>query len=116
MHEQSLAKALLRQVGEIAQQHTGSRVTEVKLIVGDFSGVEPELLKLAIAREAESGPAFGARVSLHRALLVAHCGDCSREFPVQNYTLQCPMCGLRNVVVVQGEELILESVTLETDA
>lgn len=116
MHEQSLAKALLRQVGEIAQQHAASRVTEVKLIVGEFSGVELELLKLAIVRQAESGPLCGARLSLQRAPLVAHCGDCSRQFPVQNYTLQCPTCGLRNVVVVQGEELVLESVTLETDA
>lgn len=116
MHEQSLAKALLRQVSNIAQKHTGSHVTEVKLLVGVFSGVEPELLKMAIEREAESGPLFGARLSLRCAPLLAHCEDCSRQFPVQNYTLQCPTCGLRNVVVVQGEELVLESVTLETDS
>jgi hydrogenase nickel incorporation protein HypA/HybF len=114
MHEQSLAKSLVQQVLQIAQAHAASRVKEVKMVVGEFSGVEPELLASAFRRETSCGLADGAALTLRCSPLVACCSDCSIDFPVRNFTLICSSCNGRNVTIVRGEELLLESVILET--
>jgi Zn finger protein HypA/HybF involved in hydrogenase expression len=47
MHERSLVMALLRQVDELRRAQGGQRVVLVRVSVGEFSGVEPELLRMA---------------------------------------------------------------------
>jgi len=116
MHEQSLASALVQQVVQLARVHAAPRVKEVKVVVGEFAGVEPALLESAFVRAAESGAARGARLLITSAPLRAQCHDCSFEFPVRRFTLICPACQGRQVVITQGEELLLDSVILETDS
>ena len=119
MHEQSLAKALWQQVVAIAQANAAQRVKEVRVVVGEFSGVEPELLVSAFAREAARGSAHGVvcrtQLSVQYSPLVARCGDCSLEFQVRDFSLICSACHGRNVAITQGEELLLDSVILETE-
>lgn len=47
MHERSLVMALLRQVDQLRRAQGGHRVVMVRVSVGEFSGVEPELLRIA---------------------------------------------------------------------
>jgi hydrogenase nickel incorporation protein HypA/HybF len=115
MHERSLVKSLLRQVETLLRQHDGQRVREVKVTVGDFAGVEPALLESAFAQESLAGPARGARLVIRRTSLEGECRDCSQTFFIRNYLFRCPQCRGENLHITGGEELLLESVTVETD-
>jgi hydrogenase nickel incorporation protein HypA/HybF len=45
--------------------------------------------------------------------LQARCARCERTFPVESFRFVCPHCGDTSVKIVSGEELLLESVTME---
>ncbi len=115
MHEDSLVRALLRQVEDLLRQHTAARATRVKVTIGEFSGVEPDLLELAFARQAHATAARGARLNVERVPLTGSCQRCSQSFVIRRFRFVCPSCESSAVTVTGGEQLILDSVTMETD-
>ena len=113
MHEASLVKALLRQVEELANAHNAVGVKQVNVVIGEFSGVEPDLLESAFYRQTPGTSASGARICVERAQLMGVCGQCSTEFQIEQFNFQC-QCGSKDVTVTGGEELMLDSVIMET--
>ena len=108
-------RALLRQVEEIRHAHGGRRVVEVQVSIGEFSGVEPDLLVSAFEQLALSTHAQNASLAIQQVPLEARCGECGREWRVERFRFECVACGSRLVEVVRGEDLMLESVSLAED-
>jgi hypothetical protein len=50
---------------------------------------------------------------MHIIPLEAQCGACHQVFHVEKFHFQCPECESPELTILQGEDLILESVTLE---
>ena len=115
MHELSLVSELLRQVEEVMHAHHAERVVAVRVFVGELSGTEPELLSNAFELVAETTSARGARLELQFRPLMGQCQTCQRQFRVERFRFQCPFCAARKVSIVDGQDVILDSVTLETD-
>jgi hydrogenase nickel incorporation protein HypA/HybF len=113
MHEASLVKALLRQVAQLLQEHGAARATQVNVKVGEFSGCDADLLALAFERERESAALGEARLNVSRALLAGECNQCAHTFVIDHFRFACPRCASSEVTVTGGEELLLESVTME---
>lgn len=113
MHEQSLVRALFRQVSELQQARNACGVHVVRVSVGQFSGVEPELLQSAFDELIGDSHLAGAKLELVIVPLEARCRACSHEFAVPNFQFRCPRCRDRRVDILRGEGLVLESVTLE---
>jgi hydrogenase nickel incorporation protein HypA/HybF len=116
MHEESLVRGLLRQVEALAARYNGRRVAVVKVAVGEFSGVEPELLEAAFVRQVEATALRGAAIQVTKTALEAECGRCHSKFRVQRFVFVCPMCHNTRVRVTGGEELLLDSVTMEGES
>ena len=116
MHEASLVSALLRQVDELVREHAAAGATQVNVVVGEFSGVEPDLLRLAFERQAPGTLAAGARLCIKSARLVGVCDQCLCEFPIEHFHFQCHRCGGGNVEVTGGEQLMLESIIMEAES
>jgi hydrogenase nickel incorporation protein HypA/HybF len=112
MHEYSLARALLEHVHAQQVRQSARRVAAVKVTVGEFAGVDAELLELAFRDLAIGTPAEGADVSISRVPLEARCQKCGHEFEIQRFRFVCPNCSTADVRIIRGEELMLESVTL----
>ena len=55
MHEFSLVRSLLEQVGRIVTSQGGRAAVEVRVEIGPLSGVEPLLVKAAFAQLAGDG-------------------------------------------------------------
>ncbi len=115
MHEASLVQSLLEQVAGLMREHGAPRVQKIQVCIGEFSGVEPELFRSAYELLVENSFARGAELHLQTVPLRARCRDCGIEFSVQQFCFQCPTCSSRSVQTIQGEDLLLESVTLEAD-
>lgn len=113
MHERSIVRALLKQVRQLQTEQGAEGVVAVKVSIGDFSGVEPNLLRSAFDEMINDSPYCGARLELRKVPLESRCQSCSTEFAVENFRFRCPRCGDSHVETVRGEGLILESVTLE---
>ena len=113
MHERSLVEALLNQVERLMREQRAARVRVVRVSAGEFSGVEPELLRIAFVDLVDDSAVSGARLELEEVTLEAQCEDCGEEFAVERFRFQCPRCESRRIAIVRGEGLMLESVTME---
>lgn len=113
MHEESLVRRLLRDLDALAVRHAATRATLVRLQVGEFSGVDPELIRLAFERLSANTVADRAVLEVRRIPLAARCSTCAKTFPVAGFRFRCPDCPGTEVEIVGGEELLLESVTFD---
>jgi hydrogenase nickel incorporation protein HypA/HybF len=113
MHERSLVRQVLRQVTQLMVDHDCGHVRKVRLSVGEFSGVEPELLEFAFDEMVSDTPLQGAVLELETVPLEAQCDVCGNQFAVERFVFICPVCGSPRVSVVRGEQLMLESLVME---
>jgi hydrogenase nickel incorporation protein HypA/HybF len=115
MHEASLVQELLRQVEQLRRRHRASRVVALSVQVGELSGVEPELLRGAYEILAPAAGVGEARLDLTTAPVEGRCAACGEVSRIERYRFVCRGCGGRDIRVLQGEALILQSVTLEAE-
>lgn len=118
MHEESIATAILNQIRDkisdlpenSAPASSGiRRVSSLTISCGELSGVDATLLSLALDRLCAASRDFcQCECQVQPASLMAHCGNCKRDFKVANFTFRCS-CGSQNIQVTGGESVIIES-------
>lgn len=113
MHEMSLMGGVFEVIERTLTQHEVTRVTQVKLKVGALTNAEPEALAFAFEAYAQGTSCEGAELLIERVPVVGRCSHCRAEFPISNLFFICPHCQARKVEVIQGEELLLESLEVE---
>jgi hydrogenase nickel incorporation protein HypA/HybF len=113
MHEYSVVRSLLGQVATTVEPRHASRVSKIQLAVGEFAGIDAQLLELAFKQLAPQTFSEEVRLVVRSIPLQARCSKCDQTFPVESFRFVCPHCGDTGVKIVSGQELILESVTIE---
>ena len=112
MHERSLAAALVRQVEAIRQRNAAERVVAIEITLGEFAGVDLDLIQSALAELSLSTSSEGAEIKIDRVPLECTCLECGGSTLVKDFCFECRHCQSRRVEITRGEEMILESVTL----
>lgn len=116
MHERSLVQSLLRQVQQVASSHPACRVQAIRVRIGEFSGIEPRLLASAFDDLVQESPLQGTTLDVENVPLAAKCEQCGHEFQIERFSFQCVHCGSSELSLQGGEELLLESVTMEENS
>ena len=114
VHEIALAEAVWRQVAQEMGRQRG-RLTAIHLVVGEFSGTDPESLEFALGLGAADTAWAGAAVHIRTEPLAVRCRGCGREFGPEGISLRCPGCGSADVDVTRGNDLRLESLEVADD-
>lgn len=114
MHELSVCLSLLEQVQTIAAERGASQVTRIELRVGPLSGVESDLLQSAWPLASAGTIAVDAAFVVEEADIVVRCSTCKSETQASTNQLTCGACGDFRTTVISGDEMILQSVELET--
>ena len=117
MHEFSVARTLLHQAADICRDERGASVSQVRVIAGPLSGIEPDLLMLAFGQltrdpQSELPELADAELVIRSEALAAECTVCECSFVVEDFNFRCPRCEGR-VRVIQGDRLLLDSVSIE---
>ena len=94
-------------------EQRAQRVVALRVNIGEFSGIEPALFRDAFADLVQGTPLGGAELTVDTVPLGARCERCALEFPIQHFRFECPFCGSREVSVQHGEELLVDTITLE---
>lgn len=115
MHERSLVQTLLNQVQQIVADDGGGVVKEIQVQVGDLSGVEPLLFESAFTELATECFPQECRLVLDIVPVKAECRLCGQCFEVQDYEFLCPACGTGPVEVIQGDQVKLISITVDSE-
>jgi len=113
MHEFFVVQNIIRSVEELMEQYPGKKVVKVVLLIGKFSGVEPDLLKTALDFFKKGSVISEAEVVIETEELKLRCNACGKEFVKDKWDLMCPFCNSLNTEVIAGDQMLLKSVELE---
>lgn len=113
MHEYTLLRSILRTVFACSAEHGNRRVVRVTLQVGAQRNVVPDVMRFAFEAATHATVAEGAALVWNEIALVVRCTACATEFSPAGPFWECPACGSFDACLLQGNELILESVELD---
>lgn len=113
MHEVGIMQSTLDIAEQQALAAGATIIHEIRLRVGQMSGVVPEALEHAFAVLKEGGMAENARLVIDYVPAVCWCSECQREFESSGMFCICSDCGTPSGEVRKGREL--EIVSLEVD-
>ena len=114
MHEFSIAEALLQAALEVAETQGGLPVERVCVHIGRLRQVLPEALTFAFDALTTGTLAQGATLIWEEIPPRVRCHACQAIFqPEEDWFWTCPRCGVAGGEVLEGDELVLQSVTVK---
>lgn len=112
MHEMAITHSLV----ELCEEKAGGRrISEVKVEVGELSGVVPEALEFCFEACTKDTGLEGARLVIERIPAYGRCDACATEYRLQAHFDPCPSCGGYRVSIRSGEELRLKELEVSED-
>ena len=102
---------LVKQVEAVAAENGMVRVEEVFVTAGALRGIVPEALEMAFEAASAGTRAEGARLELKTVQPRARCRRCGQEFGIEIDNFLCPGCNHADVELIEGNEIILATVT-----
>ncbi len=88
-------------------------MTKVYLKVGHLRQIVPSALAFSFELVAHGTPAEGAELEMQQVPATGLCKDCGEESRLAAFPLQCGSCRSNDLELIQGEELLVESLELE---
>ncbi len=105
MHEASLAYSILETVTGQCQASNFSRILEVRLRIGQASGVQPDSLKFAFDICKQNTLAHEAELLFETVPLGGKCNACGLDFEAEGGVIfSCPHCRSSNFSITRGFE------------
>jgi len=114
MHEYSIVQSLIDLTEEKAKQNRATKVTKIEVKIGVLSGVEVQLLETAFNTFKEGTMYENAEFITIIQPVVIKCKECGIEKSLDKDEYLCPNCKSGNLEIIDGEEMYLMSLELET--
>ena len=115
MHELSLMQGVFDSIVPVAKQNGASRITAIKLRIGEMTMVVPEAMEFAFEALSDDDPLLeGAQLELEFVKPRSRCFDCGAEFEHDRFHMHCPECASASTMLTAGRELEVASIEIET--
>lgn len=113
MHELAITQSILDIAQKVSQEHGITRVREVRIKLGAYSGIVPQCVQDYFAVISRGTLAEGAVLDIQTLPVVIHCNSCGEDSEIDRRHVRCPVCGGTDLKMIQGREFYVES--LEVD-
>lgn len=112
MHETDMTKALILTVKDWWEaQPERPKITDIHLIVGQFTCVEPASLQFAFEAQTKNTFLEGVKLVINETPLVAFCHSCQQEYyPKIGLHYACPICQSPMEDIRSGRELKIDRI------
>jgi hydrogenase nickel incorporation protein HypA/HybF len=114
MHEYSIVQSLVDLIEENAKQNQATKVTKMEVKIGVLSGVEVQLLETAFNTFKEGTICEDAEFIINIQPVIVKCRKCGIENQLDKDEYICPNCKSGELEILDGEEMYLMSLELET--
>lgn len=114
MHEMAIAESIIDIVTAKAESDGFTRVKEIRIEVGEMTGVVPDSLRFSFGFVSRGTLADGAELRVARLPITAACRGCGKGFTVKGIAFKCPHCGAASFHITGGKELRI--VELDVDS
>ena len=117
MHELGIVYHIIRDVEDVTRANGVGHVTSVTLLLGEVSGVVPDLLADAWRWAADKKPLTrGAELKIETVPAITHCEACGGDYATVEHGKTCPVCGSGDTYLVQGQEVMIKEIEVPDDA
>ena len=113
MHELGVTKSLVDLVCTEAERQGFARALEIRLKVGEYSGVVPDYILDLFPPVSEGTAAAGAALIFETVPGAFRCSRCGYEGPVDRKRACCPDCGGTELRMTAGREFYVDSLKVE---
>jgi hydrogenase nickel incorporation protein HypA/HybF len=115
MHELAVTESLLEIALRHAKAHNAKRVTDLYLVLGDWSSIVDDSIQFYWDIVSEGTIAKGATLHFKRIPVRLKCNDCGNEYQPGSNEFSCPHCGGIHATVKTGEEFNLEAIDVDEE-
>ena len=113
MHELAITESILRTVLPKAEESGAKKIIEIRLGVGELSGVVPGCVQYYFDLIGKGTIAEGAKIAAETILIRIRCQDCGHEGSLDRKNNCCPACGSSGFRITGGQEFYVDSLVAE---
>lgn len=113
MHELAVTESILEIAVRHAEQQKAKRITELFIVMGQWSSVVDDSVQFYWDMLTENTIAFGSKLHFRRIPVEIVCLDCGHSYTPTARELLCPNCESTRIKVKTGEEFYLEAIEVE---
>ena len=113
MHELAVTQGILDISLRHAEQANAKRITDINLVIGQFSSIVDDSVQFYWDIVARDTIAQGAVLHFNRIPGEMTCGTCGHTFRPDGETFACPSCSSPRVRITKGEEFRVDSIDVE---
>jgi hydrogenase nickel incorporation protein HypA/HybF len=111
MHEMGIAVDLIEQVLKIGKQNNLISISEIEVEAGALRLIEPEAMCIAWESVCDNTIAAGSMLKLSEVSPSASCRKCKNTFTPKIDDFRCTQCGMADIDLIGGNDLLLKSIT-----
>lgn len=104
---------MVEQIEVIAKAEIARRIESVTVLIGAYSGVEPDAFEFAFPFAAENTLAEKAELIIQTVPVRIECSKCRAISEPEPTWLVCGKCGSTDIALIGGREFMIQSVELE---
>jgi len=113
MHELSITQDMLDLVLKQAKESGGGEVEKINLVIGEMTGVVEQCIRFYLDFLAKGTPAEGVALAVTNVPIKVRCRACDKTFEPDELDWSCPHCGGKELEIIAGKELFVESIEVE---
>jgi hydrogenase nickel incorporation protein HypA/HybF len=113
LHELAMVRSIYNVINEKVKEYGVSRVIQVKLIVGELTGVEDMTMKSCFEMYVQATPLEGAGLVIERVPIKVRCRECGYEYETKIPFSECAVCGKKSYLIISGKEFYIDSLEVE---
>ena len=115
MHELSVTEALLNTASDSAEKQNAKTVTALNIKIGKLSGIIDDSVQFYWDIIAKDTICAGSMLNFTKIPAKFECQQCKYQFEIEDELLPCPHCQSMDLVTIQGDEFLLESIEIEKE-
>ena len=113
MHELAITEGIMEAAIPEAEKAGAKKIIEIRLKIGELSGVLPECIQYYFELVSKGTIAEGARITATKIPVGIECPDCGFSGDIERKKIRCPKCGGINFKVTHGREYFVDSLEVE---
>ena len=113
MHELAITEGIMEAAVPEAEKHGAKRILEIRLRIGELSGVIPDCIEEYFNIISKGTIAEGAKIVTARIPVAITCPDCGFEGDIDRRKIRCPKCGGIDFKIIRGREYYVDSLEVE---
>ena len=113
MYELAMVEGIYNVILEKIKEYGVKRVKQVKLVVGELTGVEDMTMKACFEMYVEATPIEGAELLIERVPIKVQCRVCGNEYETKIPFSECAVCKNKSIKIISGKELYINSLEVE---